>query len=90
MEVSFDELGEGLINSGYQKVAFLEVECNIHGAYRVGVSEDEVLGDQFDCPECHAPRPCSGVIGRGYSRQSLPFNERWCGPGNWNFQAREN
>lgn len=90
MQISFDELGASLRNNGYQKVVFLEVECNLHGAYRVGLSETQNLGEQFECPECHALRPCSGVIATGYSRQPLPLQERWCGPGNWNFQASDN
>ena len=90
MRVSFEELGAGLLNSGYQKVVFLEVECNVHGAFRVGVSENQDFGDHFECPECHSLRPCSGVIGRGYSRKPLPFKEHWCGPGNWKFNAKEN
>lgn len=90
MHVSFDELGAGLLSSGYQKVIFLEVECSLHGAFRLGVSEDQALGEHFECPECHALRPCSGIIATGYSRQPLPFQEHWCGPGNWNFQAKGN
>lgn len=90
MQISFEELGAGLLGSGYQKVVFLEVECNIHGAYRLGVSEGEALGDYFECPECHALRPCSGVIAKGYSREPLPLQEHWCGAGNWNFQAADN
>jgi hypothetical protein len=90
MQVSFEELAAGLLSSGYQKVNFLEVECSIHGAYRLGVSEDQAVSDHFECPECHALRPCSGVIATGYSRRPLPLQERWCGPGNWNFTAKEN
>jgi len=89
MKVSFEEIGARLLNSGYRKVIFLEVECNRHGAFRVGLSADEPVGNQFECPECHTQRPCSGVIATGYSRQPLPFQEHWCGPGNWSFQARE-
>ena len=89
MQVSFEELGAGLINRGYRKIVFLEVECNRHGAFRVGLSADQPIGENFECPECHTQRPCSGVIAMGYSRKPVPFQEHWCGPGNWNFQARE-
>jgi hypothetical protein len=89
MQVSFEELGEGLLGSGFQKVIFLEVECNVHGAYRLGVREDQAPAERFECPECHALRPCSGIIATGYSRKPLPLKERWCGPGNWKFQAKE-
>ena len=87
MRSTFEELGAGLLSSGYQKVVFLEVECNVDGAFRLGVSPDEPIGERFECPQCHVPRPCSGVIGMGYSRQPLPLQEFWCGPGNWKFKA---
>lgn len=90
MQVSFEELGAGLRDRGFQKVIFVEVECNVHGAYRLGISEDQAPTGHFECPECHALRPCSGIIATGYSRQPLPLHERWCGPGNWNFQAGDN
>jgi hypothetical protein len=89
MKVTFEELGAGLVNSGYRKVIFLEVECRQHGAYRLGVSPDQPIGEFFECPECHTQRPCSGVIATGYSRLPLPLQEHWCGPGNWNFKAEE-
>jgi hypothetical protein len=88
MHLSFEELGAELSNSGYQKVIFLEVECNVDGAYRVAVSAEQPIGDRFECPLCHAQRPCSGIIATGYSRRPLPLHEYWCGPGNWNFQAK--
>jgi hypothetical protein len=89
MRITFDELGAGLLSSGYRKVIFLEVECKIDGTYRLGISPEEAIPDSYECPKCHEARPCSGVIAIGYSRQPLPLQERWCGPGNWNFQATE-
>ena len=89
MQDLFNELGVALLDSGYRKVAFLEVECNVDGTYRVGISPDQPIGERFECPECHELRPCSGIIAIGFSRQNIPFQEHWCGPGNWNFQAGE-
>jgi hypothetical protein len=89
MKVMFEELGSELLNSGYRKVAFLEVECKIDGTFRLGIGAEAVIGEHFECPECHEMRPCSGVIATGYCRQPLPFIEHWCGPGKWNFRAKD-
>ncbi|HEY7354016.1 MAG TPA: hypothetical protein VH596_14715 [Terriglobales bacterium] len=89
MEIRFDELAADLLNSGYRKVAFLEVECKIDGTYRVAISPEQPVGEHFECPVCRELRPCSGIIAVGFSRKPIPFQERWCGPGNWNFQISD-
>src|SRR5260370_31801280 len=61
MQQTFDEMGIELLKYGYRKVVFLEVECKIDGAIRLGVSPELPIGEQFECPECHAQRPCSGI-----------------------------
>jgi hypothetical protein len=80
MQATFDELGIELLKYGYRKVVFLEVECKIDGASRLGVSAELPIGEQFECPECHAQRPCSGILAAGYSRRPLPLEpEFWSG-----------
>ena len=84
MQSAFDELGIELLKWGFRKVVFLEVECKIDGTHRIGVSAGLPIGDQFECPKCHAQRPCSGIIATGYSRRLLPFHEFWMGSsGRW-------
>jgi hypothetical protein len=83
MQSAFDELGIELLKWGFRKVVFLEVECKIDGTHRIGVSAGLPIGDQFECPKCHAQRPCSGIIATGYSRQPLPFHEFWNRSGRW-------
>ena len=61
MQAPFDELGIELLKYGYRKVVFLEVQCKIDGAFRLGVSPEVLLDDQIECPKCHAPRACSGI-----------------------------
>ncbi len=84
MQPTFDELGIELLKYGYRKVVFLEVECKIDGAIRLGVSPELPIGEQFECPECHAQQPCSGILATGFSRRPLPLEpEFWSGPTHW-------
>jgi len=83
MQATFNELGIELLKYGYRKVVFLEVQCKIDGTFRLGVSPEALFDSQFECPKCHSLRPCSGIIATGYSRQSLPLEEFWSGPGDW-------
>jgi hypothetical protein len=84
MQPTFDELGIELLKYGYRKVFFLELECKIDGTYRLGVSAEIPIGDQFECPKCHEQRPCSAVLAVGYSRHPLPLEpEFWRGPAYW-------
>lgn len=74
---ALDQLGSELENSGFQKVAFIEVECKKHGTHRIGIRPDQRTGRHFECPTCHEKRPCSPILARGFCRRPLPFVEKW-------------
>ncbi len=82
MQPTFDQLGIQLLKHGYRKVVFFEVECNLDGTYRLGVSAELQFGSHFDCPKCHMQRPCSGILAIGYIRNPLE-PEFWCGAAKW-------
>src|SRR5262249_32441083 len=84
MQATLDELGIELLKYGYRKVVFLEVECKIDGAFRLGISAEQPIGDRLECPRCHLPRPRSGILATGYSRRPLPLEpELWKAAIDW-------
>jgi hypothetical protein len=64
------ELRADLLSLGYIELTHLEIECDKHGAWRIGIVADAEFCPR--CPKCD--QPCDhAALGRGLSRQTVAW-----------------
>ena len=71
---SWNGLRLGLMALGYQQVIWTHLHCVDHGAFKVGIPDEEM--DAYP-PECRATCKVN-FVAQGFTRYELPAPEKMC------------